>query len=483
MPYLNLLWFLFKGAFVQHLTDFEFILFGATGDLAMRKIFPSLYEAYSRGLLSPKGKIIATGRSALNSKQFLEELEKKSKIHIKNCEEKKWVEFTQNITYISINLNELSDFKLLKNELCKTSKNRVIYFSISPQYFIKACENLALIGFNDDSVKIVLEKPLGMDLKSCEDINNQIAKYYKEEQIYRIDHYLGKESIQNLLILRAFNPLFISLWNKEHIAYIEITIFETLGVETRGEFYDNTGALRDMVQNHILQILSLIAMKIPKNLDANSIREAKLELLKKLKPFKKEEIQKQVIRAQYDKSATFKAYLAEDNIKQKSQTETFVAIKAQIEDSMWLGVPFYIRTGKRMAESFAQIVISFKNENLQDYTNKLIIRLQPDNHISLKLRTKKIGKGMDLEEKTLNLNLENALVMQPYERLILDVIEGNQVSFNHKEELEAAWRWIDPILENWKNNESKLYYYPAGSWGPKEAFDLVRQSSHEWYNF
>lgn len=273
------------------------------------------------------------------------------------------------------------------------------------------------------------------------------------------------------------------MWDKEHIAYVEITIFETLGVETRGEFYDNTGALRDMVQNHILQILSLIAMKIPKNLDVNSIRESKLELLKKLKPLKKEEIQKQVIRAQYDKGTEFKAYLAEDSVKQKSQTETFVAIKAQIEDSMWLDVPFYIRTGKRMAESFAQIVISFKNENLQSYTNKLIIRLQPDNHITLKLRTKKVGKSMELEEKTLNLNLENTLAMQPYERLILDVIEGNQVSFNHKEELESAWRWLDPILENWKNNESKLYYYPSGSWGPKEAFDLVRQNSHEWHNF
>lgn len=467
---------------MQQLKGFEFILFGATGDLAMRKIFPSLYGAYSKGLLSPKGRIIATGRSVLDLGQFLGELEKKSKIHIKNCDEKKWAEFTQNISYVSINLNKLADFKILKNSLDQRCDNRVIYFSISPQYFIKACEHLAQIGFNEKNVKIVLEKPLGMDLKSCQEINDAIAKYYKEEQIYRIDHYLGKEVIQNLLVLRACNPLFLSVWDREHIDCVEITIFEALGVEARGEFYDNTGALRDMLQNHILQILSLIAMKIPKVLDAPSIREAKLELLKKLKPFKKEEIKKQVIRAQYGKSAGFKAYLEEENIREHSQAETFVAIKAQIEDPMWLGVPFYLRTGKRMAESFGQIVISFKNKNLQGYTNKLIIFLQPDNHISLNLKTKKIGNSMDVEEKTLDLHLDDSAAMQPYEKLILDVIEGNQASFNHREELEAAWRWIDPILENWKNNESELYLYPAGSWGPKEALDLVYECSHEWHN-
>lgn len=466
---------------------FNFILFGATGDLAMRKIFPSLYQAYSKGFLTTTWRLIATGRSNLTSLQFLEELEQKSKIHIKKCDEKIWENFTQNIIYLPINLNNATDFEHLKNKIPVEIQNIVIYFSISPEYFIQACENLALIGLNDKRVKIVLEKPLGMDLQSCQTINNEIAKYYHENQIYRIDHYLGKESIQNLLVLRYFNPAFISLWSKEHIDYVEISVFETLGVETRGEFYDTTGALRDMVQNHILQILALVAMDIPQTLDADSIRNAKLTLLKQLKLLDSEELQTKVIRAQYDKSAEFKAYKAEDDVKSDSQTETFIAIKAEIDNEMWRNVPFYLRTGKRMAESFAQIVISFKNRSSRScntYSNKLIIRLQPDNHISLNLRIKQVGKTFDLEEKTLDLNLDNtsSKIMQPYERLILDVIEGNQTAFNHKEELEAAWRWIDPILQSFRENSTPLFYYPAGSWGPKEAFDLIRKDNHEWHN-
>ncbi|AXP08688.1 glucose-6-phosphate dehydrogenase [Campylobacter hepaticus] len=464
--------------------NFRFVLFGATGDLAMRKIFPSLYQAFLDDLLPSMGRIIATSRSSFNTEQFIGELNNRSKIHIKNYNDKKWEEFTHIITYLSINLNNMEDFYYLQKELGHTNQNIVIYFSVSPEFFMKACKNLTLVHLNQANVKIILEKPLGMDLQSCQAINNEIAKYYNENQIYRIDHYLGKESIQNLLFLRSYNPIFTSLWNKEHIDYIEISVFETLGVESRGEFYDNTGALRDMVQNHILQILSLVAMKIPQNFDAQSIREAKLNLLKNLKPLSDEDMKNNVIRAQYIKSGEFKAYLAEDNVKNNSQTETFVAIKAELLEENWEGVPFYIRTGKRMADSFAQIVIYFKNKELLNlHPNKLIIRLQPDNEISLNLKVKKIGKTMEYEEKNLILNLNNSSIMQPYERLILDAIEGNQTSFNHKEELEAAWIWIDPILENWKANKTPLYFYLAGSWGPKEVFDFIKQDGHEWHNY
>lgn len=464
--------------------NFKFVLFGATGDLAMRKIFPSLYQVFIDGLLPSMGKIIVTSRSALNTGQFIEELNNRSKIHIKNYDDKKWEEFTHIITYLSINLNEVRDFDYLREEVGNESQNIVIYFSVAPEFFMKACKNLALVHLNQSNVKIILEKPLGMDLQSCQAINNEIAKYYTESQIYRIDHYLGKESIQNLLILRSYNPIFTSLWGKEHIDCVEISVFETLGVESRGEFYDSTGALRDMVQNHILQILSLVAMKIPQNFDAESIRRSKLELLKSLKPLSDEDIKNNVIRAQYIKSGEFKAYLAEDNVKSDSQTETFVAIKAELLEENWKGVPFYIRTGKRMADSFAQIVVYFKNKELSNLNpNKLIIRLQPDNQISLNLRVKKIGKTIEYEEKNLILNLNNASIMQPYERLILDAIEGNQASFNHKEELEAAWTWVDSILENWKADKTPLYSYLAGSWGPKEVFELVKKEGHEWHNF
>ncbi|MCH5336725.1 MAG: glucose-6-phosphate dehydrogenase, partial [Campylobacter sp.] len=352
-----------------------------------------------------------------------------------------------------------------------------------PEFFMQSCENLALIGLNNPKVKIVLEKPLGKDLKSFRQINEKIAKYYKEQQIYRIDHYLGKESLQNLLILRS-NPVFMSLWDKKHIQSVQISVFETLGVEARGEFYDKTGALRDMVQNHLLQILSLVAMKMPQNLDAKSIRAAKLKLLKSLKPLDKNKLKSQVIRAQYAKNSKFKAYLEEQNIQKNSQTETYVALKVEIDNSMWKGVPFYLRTGKRMAKQFAQIVVIFKDKRQENFINKLIIRLQPENFITLSLKTKKVGKGMEIEEKNLNLDFSSnsSKSMKAYERLILEVIEKNQTSFNHKEELEAAWLFVEPILQNWQEQKSPLFYYSAGSFGPKEALELIQKDDNQWYD-
>lgn len=457
--------------------DFCFVLFGATGDLAMRKIFPAIYEAYKKGLLCEKARFIATSRSAFDNETFLQELEAKAKIH--NCNEKQWKEFTKKIHYLRIDLNQMQDFQALKEFLGDENEDLIIYFSISPEFFIKACENLASVSLNGSKVRIVLEKPLGVDLKSCQEINNQIAKHFKEEQIYRIDHYLGKQSVQNILFLRAYNPLFSSVWDKEHIDFVEISVFETLGVEARGEFYDNMGALRDMLQNHILQILSLVAMEIPQNLDANSIREAKLKLLQSLKPLDKKALQTQVIKAQYTAAKGCKGYLEESNIKAQSQTETFVAIKAEILDTNWLGVPFYLRTGKRMAHSFAHIVLHFKSKpNIK--ANKLIISLQPKNELCIKVQVKEALTSTQTQEQALVLNLDNQASMQPYESLILDAIKANASSFNHKEELEAAWQWLDPLLQTW--HTSKLCYYPALSFGPKEAFELIENDGFSWYN-
>lgn len=466
---------------MQNLVDF--ILLGATGDLAKRKIFPALYEIYAKGFLNPKSQIIATARTKYSEEEFKKYLDKESKIHIQNCDEKKWLDFIKHISYVSIDFTQKEDFKRLKEKISEKSQNIAIYFSISPEFFMQSCENLALIGLNNPKVKIVLEKPLGKDLKSFRQINKKIAKYYKEQQIYRIDHYLGKESLQNLLILRS-NPVFMSLWDKKHIQSVQISVFETLGVEARGEFYDKTGALRDMVQNHLLQILSLVAMKMPQNLDAKSIRAAKLKLLKSLKPLDKNKLKSQVIRAQYAKNSKFKAYLEEQNIQKNSQTETYVALKVEIDNSMWKGVPFYLRTGKRMAKQFAQIAVIFKDKRQENFINKLIIRLQPENFITLSLKTKKVGKGMEIEEKNLNLDFSSnsSKSMKAYERLILEVIEKNQTSFNHKEELEAAWLFVEPILQNWQEQKSPLFYYLAGSFGPKEALELIQKDGNQWYD-
>ncbi|MCX2683804.1 glucose-6-phosphate dehydrogenase [Campylobacter sp. MIT 21-1685] len=459
--------------------DFSFVLFGATGDLAMRKIFPALYEAYKKDLLHKNARFIATGRTILDDKGFLEELEAKSKIHIQDCDEKKWEEFVAKIHYLSIDLNRMEDFYILKEIVCNENEDLVIYFSISPEFFIKTCENLARIGLNTSRVRIVLEKPLGVDLHSCKEINDKIARYYQEEQIYRIDHYLGKESVQNIMFLRAYNPLFSSVWNKEHIACVEISVFETLGIQARGEFYDRMGALRDMLQNHMLQILCLVAMQLPKTLDAQSLRAAKLKLLQSLKPFDEKALQTQVIKAQYTANKQCKGYLEELNVQAHSQTETFVALKTEILDTNWLGVPFYLRTGKRMANSFAHIVLHFKSKpNIK--ANKLIISLQPRNELYITIQLKQSGRSMQTQEQALLLNLDEQNSMYPYESLILDAIEANLVSFNHKEELEAAWTWLNPLLQTW--HTKKLFYYPSLSWGPQEAFSLIENDGFEWYN-
>lgn len=456
--------------------DLDFVLFGATGDLAMRKLFPSLYEAFRKNFLPINTRIIATSRSVFDTQNFIDELEKKAKIHITNCENERWQNFIQKIKYLSINTNESGDFKALEQEIADKNKNIVIYFSISPEFFIKVCENLASIGLNRSKTRIILEKPLGMDLKSCQNINNEVAKYYREEQIYRIDHYLGKQSVQNILILRAYNPIFASLWNKHFIDHIQVTAFETLGVENRGEFYDKTGALRDMVQNHILQILSLLAMKIPSNLNADSIRMAKCEILKKIKP--PTHIDQQVIRAQYTQNKGHKSYIDESNIAPKSKTESFVAFKLEFDDEDWLGVPFYVRTGKRMADAYVQIVVVFQNDT--PYTNKLIINLQPKNELCLKIAVKNNEGYTDHVEQALKFTQEEAH-MKPYESLILDAIRADATSFNHKDELEMAWIWADKILEYFNRPETPLYHYKAGSFGPKEAFLLIQKDGREWF--
>ncbi|KGI55556.1 glucose-6-phosphate dehydrogenase [Campylobacter sp. MIT 97-5078] len=459
--------------------DCDFILFGASGDLAMRKIFPSLFQIYSSNFLTPSVRIIASARSKLSEIEFKEVLNVKAKIHIKNINEQKWQEFLKKISYISIELNKYEDFLALKQSSRKNA-NVVIYFSISPEFFIKACKNLALIGFNNQRVKIVLEKPLGMDLHSCKAINTEIAKYYKEKQIYRIDHYLGKESVQNILYLRKYNGLLQNIWNNKHIAYVEISVFETLGVENRGEFYDKTGALRDMLQNHMIQILSLLTLKMPSKLNSTSLRRAKCKLLKELKPFSKQDIKENVIRAQYTQNGKFKGYLDEAHIQPNSKTESYVALKAFIDNKTWQGVPFYLRTGKRMKEQFVQIVLHFKG---QENTNKLVINLQPHNFIALNLRLKKEGIATYKEE---NLFIQNnygeGRVTQPYESLIKDAINGNLSSFNHQEELESSWLWLDNIIKAFAANELPLYHYAAGSFGPKEAEKLIQKDGNTWLN-
>lgn len=473
----------------QKLNNFDMVLFGATGDLAMRKLFPCLYQAHAAGLLHPEGRILGVSRSELDTAGFLTKIENDSKIHVKqNFTDELWQSFIKRIQYLTVDATNPTHFEQL-GKLVKArtqTDNVVIYLSMAPKFFAPACANLAKVGLNADNVRIVLEKPLGTDLKSSQEINSDVAQYFKEQQVYRIDHYLGKESLQNVLSLRFGNLFFEQVWNKDFIKSVQITIAEQLGVEERGEFYDITGALRDMVQNHIMQMLCFVAMEKPHSLNADDVRDEKLKVVAALKPMTSADVDKNVIRAQYTHSGSLNGYLQEHNVPADSRTETYVAIRAEINTPRWQDVPFYLRTGKRLAARTAEIVINFKEQEnglFGNNANRLVISLQPDETISAKLFVKQVGSGLEVAPAEMVLDMgktSNERRAEAYELLLREVIDGRLGLFNRRDELEKAWEWVMPILENWATSPVKPYTYPAHSWGPKEAQELLARDGNMW---
>nr|WP_244773285.1 glucose-6-phosphate dehydrogenase [Alysiella crassa]UOP07135.1 glucose-6-phosphate dehydrogenase [Alysiella crassa] len=474
---------------MSQLNNFDMIIFGATGDLSMRKLLPCLYQAHAAGLLHPKGRILGVSRSALDTAQFLAKVESDSKIHVKkNFTDELWNSFIQRIQYLTVDVNTPEHFGQL-SELVKArteTDNVIIYLSTAPKFFAPACKNLADVGLNADNVRIVLEKPLGTDLVSSQEINTDVAQYFQENQIYRIDHYLGKESLQNVLPLRFGNVFFEQVWNKDFVKSVQITIAEQLGVEERGEFYDITGALRDMVQNHLMQMLCFVAMEKPKSLGADDVRDEKLKVVAALKPMTSADVDKNVIRAQYTDSGSLKGYLQENNVPADSRTETYVAIRAEIDTPRWAGVPFYLRTGKRLAARSAEIVLNFKEQENGLFganPNRLVISLQPDETISLKLYVKQVGSGLDVQPAEMVLDMgkvSDDRRAEAYELLLREVIDGRLGLFNRRDELEKAWEWVMPILDNWAVSPIKPYGYAANSWGGKEAQDLLARDGNAW---
>ncbi|XXQ68312.1 glucose-6-phosphate dehydrogenase [Neisseriaceae bacterium B1] len=473
----------------QKLNNFDMVIFGATGDLAMRKLLPCLYQAHAAGLLHPEGRILGVSRSDFDTAAFLAKVETDSKIHVKkNFTDELWQSFIKRIQYLTVDVSQPEHFIKL-GETVKARKetdNVIIYLSTAPKFFAPACENLAKVGLNAENVRIVLEKPLGTDLKSSQQINTDVAKYFQENQIYRIDHYLGKESLQNVLPLRFGNIFFEQVWNKDFVQSVQITIAEQLGVEERGEFYDITGALRDMVQNHLMQMLCFVAMEQPKSLAADDVRDEKLKVVAALKPMTSADVDKNVIRAQYTQTAEQNGYLQEHNVPADSQTETYVAIRAEIQTPRWQGVPFYLRTGKRMATRSAKIVLNFKaqkNGLFGQNANRLVISLQPDETISAKLFVKQVGSGLDVAPAEMVLDMgkvSDERRAEAYELLLREVIDGRLNLFNRRDELEKAWEWVMPILDNWATSPVKPFGYAAGSWGPKEAQELLARDGNKW---
>ena len=474
---------------MSQLNNFDMVIFGATGDLSMRKLLPCLYQAHAAGLLHPNGRILGVSRSQMDTAQFLAKVQTDSKIHIKkNYTDELWASFVQRIQYLTVDVNTSAHF----DELAKIVKARtetdnvVIYLSTAPKFFAPACENLARVGLNADNVRIVLEKPLGTDLASSQAINTDVGTHFKENQIYRIDHYLGKESLQNVLPLRFGNVFFEPVWNKDFIKSVQITVAEQLGVEERGEFYDITGALRDMMQNHIMQMLCFVAMEQPKSLSADDVRDEKLKVVVALKPMTSADVDKNVVRAQYVANGEQNGYLQEHNVPADSRTETYVAIRAEIDTPRWAGVPFYLRTGKRLATRTAEIVLNFKDQAnglFGTNPNRLVISLQPDETISLKLYVKQVGSGLDVQPTEMVLDMgkvSDERRAEAYELLLREVIDGRLSLFNRRDELEKAWEWVMPILDNWATSPVAPATYAASSWGPKEAQELLARDGNVW---
>lgn len=481
---------------MQNDSNFTFVLFGGTGDLSMRKILPALYEAHRAGMLAAAGKIVAVARAAENRDAYLKWIDDhvKPMVAKHGIDEDSWVGFLERIIYVRLDVGKAEDFAVLRDAVNRQSGCKVFYLATGPSLFVPICRALADVGLSEGG-RVVLEKPLGYDLTSSQAINDAVGEIFSEEQIYRIDHYLGKEPVQNLLALRFGNALFEPLWRREWVESIQITIAEELGVEARGDFYDNTGALRDMVQNHLLQLLSIVTMEPPHSMDADAVRDEKLRVLRALKPVDQRDISKMAVRGQYHsgviKGTPVPAYATEKGVRPDSATETFVALKVEIENWRWAGVPFFLRTGKRLADRTAEIVVNFRPvphsalgaNALRAGANRLVIRLQPNETIRLYCLAKQPGEGMNLASVHLDLAFDKFFKegrMEGYQRLLLDVINGRLALFVRRDEQEAAWRYVEPILDEWASSGKQPKPYASGTWGPAAASAMLAQHGTCW---
>jgi glucose-6-phosphate 1-dehydrogenase len=474
----------------------DFILFGGHGDLSFRKLMPALYHLSCDEYLSDESRIITVARKDMTNEQHTALVKSKLQEFLADdLDEESFEKFEKLLHIATVDFSDNTSYKKLQELLdMHTDRERINYLSTSPKFFGNICESLDSWNLITEFSRVVLEKPLGKDLESSRAINKKVLEYFEEDQIYRIDHYLGKDTVQNIMALRFANRLFVPLWNSNHIEHVQITVSESVGVENRWEYYNEYGAMRDMVQNHLMQLLCLIAMEPPCTLEANSVRDEKVKVLRSFRVMSDEDIKTNTVRAQYisgsSEGESVPGYL-EGNDK-TSTTETFAAIKVDIDNWRWNGVPFYIRSGKRMQKRNSEIVIQFKSiphsifgkEEDAINANKLVITLQPNESIELKLMNKIPGLSdeMKLQEVDLELNNPYDKNRKPdaYERLILDVILANPTLFMRLDEVEAAWKWTDNIIQGWQRNLSPMKNYTAGSYGPSASIQLIAKDGRSW---
>ena len=475
------------------------VIFGATGDLARRMLFPALYFLDSEGLLPADLVVVGCSRAAMTDEAFAARVAEAVR---QRCGEyftdANWAKFRQRLRHAAVDATSAATFSALQAVIDRDQDN-LFYLSTSPDHYGAICAHLKSAGLAGPSCRVVVEKPIGRDLASCRAINDALAASFREDHILRIDHYLGKETVQNLLALRFANTLFEPLWTKVSIDHVQITVAETVGVEERWSYFDDYGTTRDMVQNHLLQLLCLVAMEPPADLDPDSVRNEKVKVLRSLRPLRGRDIAKKTVRGQYGAGfAGGRAVpgYAEEAGGHASQTETFVAIAANIDNWRWAGVPFYLRTGKRLAVRRSEIVVQFREVPHSIFAgneliaNRLTIRLQPEEEIALLLMNKTPDlerSGMRLRPLSLNLSLSDSFGRDTprrriaYERLLLEALHGNSTLFVRRDEAEAAWSWIDAIVAGWQQQGQPPVRYAAGSWGPSAAVALTERDGHSWH--
>lgn len=477
-------------------THMDVVVFGGTGDLAMRKLLPALYHLQRDGLLPQEARVVGIARGKLTAADYRALAREKCGAFLgAELEPAEWDRFAARLDFCRIDASEPDAYGGLAR-LLGEPRPRVFYLSTTPSLFAGICRELAAVGLVLPDSRVVLEKPLGHDLATSCAINDEVGRVFTERQIYRIDHYLGKEPVQNLIALRFGNALLEPLWRREWVRDVQITVAEQLGVEGRGEFYDKTGALRDMVQSHLLQLLCIVAMEPPASIGSDAVRDEKIKVLRALRPVAGGDVATKTVRGQYRAGAgggqPVPGYLQERNVAATSRTETFVALKAEIDTWRWAGVPFFLRTGKRMPEKLAEIVIRFREVphsifrigSGAQYANRMVITMQPHQGVRLHLMAKRPGDENHLEPVSLSLDFAETFRtrrLEAYERLLMDAMRGNLTLFVRRDEQEAAWRWVEPVLEAWEASPEPPKPYVAGSWGPAASSALLSRDGLTWH--
>ncbi|PKM11723.1 MAG: glucose-6-phosphate dehydrogenase [Gammaproteobacteria bacterium HGW-Gammaproteobacteria-3] len=477
----------------------DLVIYGALGDLSKRKLLISLYRLEKAGLLEADTRIIGVDRHAHDNAGFIEIAHKSLQAFLNDdIDTEVWQRMAARLAYLKIDLTQPEQYQQLYTVTDAKTRVMVNYFAVTPFLFKNICQGLDQSGILNGDARMVMEKPIGHDLKSSQEINDEVAKTFTEDQVFRIDHYLGKETVLNLLALRFANSIFTTNWNHNTIDHVQITVGEDIGIEGRWEYFDKTGQLRDMVQNHLLQILTFIAMEPPVNLEAESIHNEKIKVLKALRPITFNNVAEKTVRGQYTagylKGQAVPGYLEEDGADTQSTTESFVAIRADIDNWRWAGVPFYLRTGKRMGYKRTEIVINFKqlphnifSDSFPDLPpNKLIIHLQPNEGMEVEILNKVPGidEHIKLQQTKLDLSFFETFtqnrIFGGYEKLMLEALRGNPTLFISRAEIEQAWTWVDSIQDAWRHTNEKPKPYPSGSWGPVASVALLARDGRAW---